>query len=382
MTVVLGDCRESRGEVGRQVRYVLMIGTSPQTMGGIASVVNAYRAGGLFARMPVIYLSTHADGNVVKKSAVAMLALLRFMTRLAFRPNFVLHVHASSRASFWRKCVFILPTLWARRPVIFHLHGSEFMQFYEQECGRFKQGMIRRVLDGCTKIVVLSDSWRKNLSGITRNTDIEILVNPAIRDEREHSRGARQQCTVLFLGRLGRRKGIYVLLNALAAVKEKFPDVMLLCGGDGEIDEVRAVAEDLGVKDRVRLLGWVQGSEKNALLDSAAIYVLPSFAEGLPMSVLEAMAAGLPVISTPVGGIPEVITDGIEGILVAPGDSNALGEAICRLLGDADLRSRMGRNGHARFERDFSIETVLARLEAIYCSLGVYRRPKEVTGRS
>jgi glycosyltransferase involved in cell wall biosynthesis len=294
----------------------------------------------------------------------------------------VLHVHASSRASFWRKCFFIVPARWLRKSVIFHLHGSEFMQFYRQECGSLKKTLVRRVLDSCTKILVLSESWRRDLSGITRNPDIDVLFNSVVRNEKRHSSQTKQQCTLLFLGRLGRRKGIYVLLTALAAAKKQYPEVMLLCGGDGELDEVRAAANRLDIRDNVQILGWVQGPEKDSLLESASIFVLPSFAEGLPMSVLEAMATGLPVISTPVGGIPEVITHGTEGLLIPPGDAVALGEAICLLLGDADLRAQMGRNGYARFEQDFSIESVLAKLTGIYRSLGVFPRAEEVTTSS
>ena len=354
-----------------------MIGTSPQTMGGISSVVDAYRVGGLFTRMPVTYLSTHRDGSCLAKLFVATRALAIFWSCLVFRSNFVLHVHASSRASFWRKCMFMVPALWMRRPVVVHLHGSEFMEFYEQECIALQKAIIRYVLDHCTKILVLSQSWRRSLAGITRNASIEVLLNPAVRREACAPSGGRQDHALLFLGRLGRRKGIYVLLTALVAVRERYPDVVLVCGGDGDLEEVRATAAKLGLHESVRILGWVKGSAKDALLESASVYVLPSFAEGVPMSVLEAMAAGLPVISTAVGGIPEVITHGTEGLLVPSGDPIALSEAICRLLGNAELREQMGQSGRARFQLEFSIESVLENLESVYRSLGVLPRDEK-----
>jgi glycosyltransferase involved in cell wall biosynthesis len=184
----------------------------------------------------------------------------------------------------------------------------------------------------------------------------------------------RRTDALLFLGRLGHRKGIFVLLEALAAVRSRFRHVVLLCGGDGELDRVRAEVVRLDLSDNVTLLGWVKGAAKDELLESSTVFVLPSFDEGVPMSILEAMAWGLPVIATPVGGIPEVVTDGREGLLVAPGDADALGEAICRLLVDADLRAQMGRNGRLRFQTDFSIQSVLEKLESIYRSHGVLPR--------
>ena len=248
------------------------------------------------------------------------------------------------------------------------------MHFYEQECGKATRSMVRYVLDRCRKIIVLSESWRGDLIKITRNPDITVLMNPVMRPLQRGAALTSDDNAILFLGRLGTRKGIYTLLEALVALKTRFPRVLLLCGGDGELDEVRTQVGRLGLRENVKILGWVREPEKSALLQSAAIYVLPSFAEGLPVSVLEAMAAGVPVISTPVGGIPEVITHGREGLLVPPGDVAALSEAICQLLADVNLRTQMGRNGALRFERDFSVEAVLAQLESVYRSLGVLPR--------
>jgi glycosyltransferase involved in cell wall biosynthesis len=351
-----------------------MIGTSTETQGGIASVVNAYRAGGLFDRIPVSYLSTHSDGSFLRKAYLALLAFVQYFGWLVFKPGFVLHAHVSSRASFWRKSFFIMPTLWAGNDVIFHLHGSEFMRFYLDECSAFRQKLVRHVMNRCTRIIVLSESWRLNIARITNNAQVTVLMNPAVPPGERRAVRPRRNDTLLFLGRLGHRKGIFVLLEALAAVRSQFRHVVLLCGGDGELDRVRAEMARLDLNDNVTLLGWVKGAAKEELLESSTVYVLPSFDEGVPMSILEAMAWGLPVIATPVGGIPEVVTDGREGMLVAPGDAGALGRAICRLLADAELRAQMSRNGRLRFQTDFSIQSVLDKLESIYRRHGVLPR--------
>lgn len=340
-------------------------------MGGISSVVNAYRAGGLFDRLPVSYISSHTDGGVVKKLTIAAVAICRFVGWLVFRPAFILHVHVSSRASFWRKMIFIWPALWTNKAVIFHLHGSEFMQFYFEECGPLKQRLIRAVMNRCSRILVLSESWRQNVARITPNPNVTVLMNPALQPSTAASRSLRRGDVLLFLGRLGRRKGIYVLLEALVSVRLKFPGVKLVCGGDGELEKVRAEIAKRGLVDHVELVGWIKGEAKSELLANSTVFVLPSFDEGVPMSILEAMASGIPIVSTPVGGIPEVVGNGSEGILVAPGDVSALSTAICRLLADPVLCSRMGQNGLARFRKDFSIETVLDKLERIYRSYGV-----------
>lgn len=347
-----------------------MMGTSPDTMGGVASVIRIYRSQGLFTRWPVTYLATHVDGGAARKLFKAAAAWWRFAARLVRSDDFLLHVHCASRASFWRKSAFVLPATWSGATVILHLHGAEFMQFYHDESGPFAKRAIRYILEKCTRIIVLSESWRKTISEITPSR-IDVIANPALPLRGEVAFAAREPATLLFLGRLGRRKGIHVLLQALVRVKEEHPSVRLLCGGDGDLDEVREAAERLGVADCVEILGWVDETRRAGLLATASVYVLPSFAEGLPMSILEAMSAGLPVVTTPVGGIPEAIADGEEGLLVPPGDTEALASAISRLLSDAPLREAMGARGRAKFDACYDANVVLPRLESVYRDLGV-----------
>jgi len=175
----------------------------------------------------------------------------------------------------------------------------------------------------------------------------------------------------LFLGRLGQRKGSYDLLNAAALIAATRPDLRLMMGGDGELEGVRERAAELGIADKVDLLGWVRGEEKERLLGDAVLYALPSYNEGLPVSVLEAMAAGLPILGTPVGGIPEALTDGVEGFLVEPGDVPALADRLERLLGDPKLARRMGEAARRKVEAAFSADAVVPQVEAMYVGMGL-----------
>lgn len=124
-------------------------------------------------------------------------------------------------------------------------------------------------------------------------------------------------------------------------MRHSYPTLRVCLGGDGEASAARALAQRLGIVDRVETPGWMTGATKAQWLARATIYALPSYAEGLPMSVLEAMAAGAPVVATPVGGISDVLSDGVHGLLVPPGDVVALVAALARLLDDAGLRDRL-----------------------------------------
>jgi glycosyltransferase involved in cell wall biosynthesis len=179
---------------------------------------------------------------------------------------------------------------------------------------------------------------------------------------------------LLFLGRVGEAKGALDLIDAVARLKHRFPDITLAMGGDGDIDVAMERVHLFELSANVRFLGWVRGADKERLLQQATVYVLPSYSEGLPMSVLEAMAAGLPVVSTSVGGIPEAITDGEEGFLIQPGNVDALVNRLSLLLGDFEMRQRMGDAARTKAQALFSVDCVLPKIESVYASLGGYRK--------
>jgi glycosyltransferase involved in cell wall biosynthesis len=143
-----------------------------------------------------------------------------------------------------------------------------------------------------------------------------------------------------------------------------------VAAGSGEIDEVRRLARELAVEAQLELPGWVAGEAKARLLAEAAIYVLPSHNENLPVSILEAMAAGLPVVSTRVGGIPDAVRHGTEGLLVTPGAREELAQALLRLLSDPALARKMGDSGRRRVASEFSPAAVLGALERLYGAIG------------
>ena len=347
-----------------------MIGTS--SPGGVAAVLDVYRQCGLFDRWPILYMATHTDINAhnVRKVITAGKCLFRYFVMLLRGNVSILHAHTSSRGSFWRKCLFIFPTFLFRRPVVFHLHSGEFMHFYRNGCGPIGKYIVRYVLDHSASIIVLSEYWKQRISEITRNPAVVPILNPILVDDTVSEASPRESCTLLFLGRLVERKGIYVLLEAVAQLVTEFPNLKLLCAGDGDLQSVADASVKLDIPGRVRFLGWVSGRQKQQLLESASVFVLPSFAEGLPMSVLEAMAAGLPVVATTVGGIPDLIGDGKEGILVPPRDTNSLRKALEFLLRDEKIRAEMGRKGYERYRTEFSAELVVPKIEAIYKELG------------
>jgi glycosyltransferase involved in cell wall biosynthesis len=350
-------------------KSIVMLGTGFDTKGGISAVVNEYKQAGLFHRFPILYLATHTDGSALKKVFLCIASWLQFMGLLLRGKIALIHVHIASDASFWRKSLFLCPAILCRIPSILHLHGAEFSRFYEKDCNRVAKWFVRYIFNHVDIVVALSVTWQRWIQGISSNSRILSINNP-VQLPTVSDFNLRESASILFLGRLGDRKGTYDLLLAVSRMVGRHPKLKLLLGGDGDIERVKIQIEQLGITPHVEVLGWVSGATKLELLQRAAIYALPSYAEGLPMSVLEAMATGMPVVSTPVGGIPEVITNDLEGYLVAPGDVPALSEALERLLSDANLRQRLGTAARNKVESTFSTQHVMPQIAQLYLELG------------
>jgi glycosyltransferase involved in cell wall biosynthesis len=178
----------------------------------------------------------------------------------------------------------------------------------------------------------------------------------------EHA--ARSAARVAYAGRLQPVKGVRVLIEAWSALAAAH-SADLVIAGDGDLrEELEVRSAQLGLGKRIEFRGDID--DVPALLRDADIYVQPSFQEGMPNSVLEAMAAGLPIVATSVSGNVDLVTDGDNGLLVPPGDATALAAAIGRLLDDPALARRMGERSRMRVEREFGLPSVMARLEMAY----------------
>lgn len=352
-------------------KRIVMIGSSPEAMGGIASVVDVYRKAGLFSRWPVTYLATHCDGTAFMKLTVFLNAVLRYLILLTRGRVALVHVHAASRTSFLRKSLLLFLAMVVRRPFVLHLHGGEFKQYYEQEIGVFWKRYVRFILENAARVIVLSPSWKTWVSNVIETPNIVSIANPVFVNRYVAHPTDKKSPTILFLGRLEQGKGIYDLIEVMTRLKTQIPGVRLMCGGVGDIEKIRKEVLDKGIEANVELLGWVTGSAKEKLLAEAAVYVLPSYSEGLPMGLLEAMASGLPVVATTVGGIPDLVSDRVEGLLIPPGDCDAFADAIDELLRNPELRKSMGAAGLKKVRAEYSAEHICNQIGALYQELGV-----------
>jgi glycosyltransferase involved in cell wall biosynthesis len=252
---------------------------------------------------------------------------------------------------------------------VLQLHGSGFGAFYDQADVPVR-ALIRLALARASFLVVPADSMRAWVHSVCREARVASVPPPVALPEPGAPLATRPPL-VLFLGRLDSDTGVIELIDAIAAVRAAVPDVRLVCAGEGDRGAVLAHAERRGVADAVKFTGWVGPSGKRVLLDSAAVLAMPSYAAGLPMGLLEAMAAGVPVVASAVGGIPEVVVDGVSGFLVAPGDRTALERQLRRLLLEPALGARIAAAARESARLRFAPERALPKLEEIYAAVGL-----------
>jgi glycosyltransferase involved in cell wall biosynthesis len=359
--------------MARTPSRIVMVGTSLATRGGISAVVRGYRDAGLFARWPIEYVESHCDGSRATKLAQAAGAFAR-MAWLALRhPHAVLHVHVASRASFWRKCVFMALARLTGWPYVFHLHGGGFARFYEASGPRGRR-TIRFFLDHAACVVTVSERWSAWVRGVASHPRVVCIHNAVPVSARRET--AREPGLIAFVGRCDESKGILDLLDALSELRISIPRVRLECAGDGDLSRVEKRAKGLGIDGAVDTLGWIDVLHRDRLLARCAVFALPSHAEGLPMSLLEAMAAGCPVVAAASGGIPDLVIDGVNGLLVPAGDADALAQALHRMLVDRELAARLSREARATIARRYTPEAAVERLDQLYGALGVRRGPQ------
>lgn len=340
---------------------VLMVGMHlTKTRGGITTLIAEMLKSPLKDEFDFVYIESQAeDYGKFRKAFLALQAYSKFAFDCLRRRPEIVYVHLGSNASLYRESVFIFLGKFFGKRTIAHFHAGDIDNYYPFQ-SKFGQKFIERAVSSSNKIIAVSQTSAKQLRDISKSANIFVIPNAidtsVFKDcerlpEDNQSDGATR---LLFVGAIGKLKGERDFVQALAILRDSQPDLKVSLLGYGA-ESLKSYCEELKVAHFVEFLGAVSLEERVVFFQKADIFVLPTYAEAMPMSVIEAMAAGLPVISTTVGGIPELIEDGIDGLLFSPGDVDALAEKISYLLDNEDVRIEMGKKARqkARAEMDF-----------------------------
>ena len=342
---------------------VLFLGVSMKTKGGMTAVLVSYNK--YIENMR--FVPTWKLGNKLIKGWYALQALVRTWCILKFDKRVeIVHIHGAANASFDRCRMFIKLAKRFGKKVILHEHAADFVEYYD---GAVNKDMITESLRMCDALIVLSQSWKDYFTSIGMDRDriyvLNNIVSPPVSISNEQ-RKEGEKLHLMYMGEISKRKGGFDLLKAIADDREYFKDKLVLRMGGNEVDgDINAYIRDNGLGGFVKYEGWIAGQKKIDCLNWEDIYILPSYNEGLPIAILEAMAYSHPVISTPVGGIPEVIKNSMNGKLVKPGDVKGIADAIKYYIENKERIAIEGQNAFS-VVKDFFPDKVFGDLSSIY----------------
>ncbi|CCE24406.1 putative Glycosyl transferase group 1 [Methylotuvimicrobium alcaliphilum 20Z] len=350
-----------------------MAGPMPPAIGGMATVLQDLQNSSLSKLFELEFFNTYKTTPQDRSLFVAIKSKLslwkKWCVLLNNRDKSIAHIHTCSGFTFFLDGVLVCLSKMLSVPVVIHIHGARFDQFLKN-LNPFLLMIVRWIFARCSKIIVLSEYWESTLKKIIGNYQFRIVQNGVpIYSQLPERLDHTGKVDILFLGNLCQRKGVFDLVSAMEYVDGA---VLNLVGGEEDVGVIQKISEQINasnLEDKISFHGPQYGEEKNRFIVKADIFVLPSYAEGLPISLLEAMAMGLPVIVTPVGSIPSVVRNNHEGIFVEAGDIEGIANAINKLVKDEALRLRMGSLARSRCEEQFGIEKTVAKLLSIYSEI-------------
>jgi glycosyltransferase involved in cell wall biosynthesis len=353
-----------------------MIGTDETSRGGIAGVASAIhresQAASSTVEIRLLKTCHYMDRNRFWEIIQFFKAFSAALAVFAGGKVDIAHIHASAWVSFARKSVFVLLARLFRITVIIHLHSSDFSEFFAQATG-IRFFLMRTILRRARAVIVLCDEWQRVLEekyGVERIAYIPNPLTtpiPETAEFRECSSASRP--VFLFMGFLIESKGIRDLVRIAERARERRIDIRICVAGKGELAEWLArEIERLGLSEMIQFVGWVEPRQKDALFRRSSVLLLPSYKEGMPIAVLEAMAHALPVLSTRIAGIPNQVIDGYNGFLFDPGDIEGFVDAIERLATDPALRQTMS-SASVEKAREFAPDKVFKLIVDLYTSV-------------
>ncbi len=315
------------------------------------------------------FIATYSGGSPLRIIVLYIYAWLRLVNKLLWSRHIkILHIHTASRGSFLRKSALVLTGKLFGRKVILHIHGGGFHNFYAR--ARFLRPYIRFVLKKTDLVICLSEKWRQYYMAEFGMKRLEVVNNVIEHplDPPSVSPASNGRVNLLFLGLICDSKGVFDLLDVVARSRTLVDGrITVTIAGNGETERLQQLIRERHPDGEVEFAGWVNGVQKAALLHSCDIYVLPSYNEGLPISILEAISYGKPIIATPVGGVPEIVRPGFNGWLVEPGNGSAL-QSVLQEVADENNRAMLKEYGlnSLSLAKTYTPESVFSSLDRLY----------------
>lgn len=362
---------------------VLLLGPIPPAIGGIATHMDHLIHGPLHRDFEIFPMATmsrkhgqpdYHNESIVRKCAQILSDAFKEIGMLLFKKPSLVHINSSfNTGAFWRDALYILIARLWRRPVFLQMHGGnlgDFIKRYPQ----FIQSNLLAILRCTSRISVLSKVQSEPLkeAGLSE----QALILPNMIDCQQYDCSAKEAMRdheatfIVIASHFTKSKGVYDILEAFEITLQHCPQCQLIMvGGGREAGTLKTLCQEKAYGHRVRFTGFIEQQQISAYLHQSDVFVLPSHSEGFPMVVLEAMACGLPVISTEVGAIPEMLETPDHSFIIPVGDVDAMAARMTQLAESANLRHQRGRANRHRVEKQFDIHIVSNQFASIYREL-------------
>ena len=360
---------------------VIIVGPLPSIPGGVSVYVKTLLGSDLKSHFNFFYLRTGTTKGVVLRdyfTTVIYYNILHFFGyfKLILEKDIhIVHIHTSSWGGFWRFCFYILISKIFGVRTVLHVHGAEFKMFFRNS-GKLGQITIKNFIESCDQIIVLSNSWKSFFDSIAPNSKLSVVpVTVSLPNLKDNEVVNKHFVKIMFLGGLVRRKCLFELINVSKKLLGEYRDIKIFIGGIPSLSEMDIVsslnemADNPKFSDNFRFQMNISEQEKDVLYRSSDIFVLQSVNEGMPLTLLEAMSYSLPVITTPVGAIPEFIKEPDNGFLVPPNDESELYTKIKNLIHNPVLRETMGKNNRLKIKENYTNSVMVDKVREVYKNL-------------
>jgi len=288
----------------------------------------------------------------------SLFRLLKFINILLFKKIDVVLIFSASGFSLYEKGFMAYLARIAKVPVVFAPRGSGLLKQFG-----FKRKINRFFLRKCTYIMCQSSQWQVFYNELTQIPKRRIVIvknwiQPSLFYEIKPEK-PKKELKIVYIGWMVKLKGVFDLLEAVKLGADSFINTeFIMCGGGDDLALFVKTVQKHGLEEKFKILGWVERSKTKEILWNADIFVLPSYGEGMPNSILEAMDAGKAIVATNVGGIPDMITHGVDGLLYEPGDILGLVNNLQMLIHDNELRVIYGQQARIRALNNHDINVV------------------------
>jgi glycosyltransferase involved in cell wall biosynthesis len=369
---------------------VLILGPHREAVSGVSTHVNMLMGSSLARDYELIHFQVGSEGrreSPMKRLARFFLSPFQLAFTIAARGASVVHLNPSLNArAYWRDLTYLLVAKLCGARVVYQVHGGALTPDFLGP-GAAARSFLRRTMRLPDTVVVLASKQLKAYRDFVPEQRVLLLPNgidcsPYLGAERP-VREAAEPLQLAYIGRLAREKGIYEMLQGLRLAKAHGTNARLVVAGNGpELESLKRYAEELRLTAEVTFTGPIFGEEKIRLLASSDVFVLPSYSEGLPYALLESMAAGTPVITTPVGAIPDVVKEREHGLFVPIRNAEAIARAIAALDGDRAALSAMSEACRSRAVAGYSLEKLATGFSRLYSELHCSKSAKSLARKS